>query len=176
MSRHKAEEARKGLFDSVAGKAKEVAGAVIGKDDLVEEGQLQQAGADHRKAAAAAEAVADAKRDQAAQTMLETSREVAQRKAVAREEAEREEALIERERDREHAVAARDAEVQEAADRAAAERQAVELAESGLHDAEAMTTDAIATEQRAAAEKRRLECAADAAAHQAAQLRAETEN
>ena len=58
MSRHKAEEARKGLFDSVAGKAKEVAGAVIGKDDLVEEGQLQQAGAVHRKAAAAAEAVA----------------------------------------------------------------------------------------------------------------------
>ena len=176
MSRHKAAEARKGLFDSVAGKAKEVAGAVIGKDDLVEEGQLQQAGADHRKAAAAAEAVADAKRDQATQTMLETSHEVAQRKLVARAEAERQEALIEQERDREHAVAARDAEVQEAADRAAAERRSDELAESGLHDAEAMATDATTTEQHAAAEKRRVERDADAAARQAAQLRAETEN
>jgi uncharacterized protein YjbJ (UPF0337 family) len=176
MSRHKAEEARKGLFDSVAGKAKEVAGAVIGKDDLVEEGQLQQAGADHRKAAAAPEAVADAKRDQATQTMRETSHEVAQRKVVARAEAARQEALIERQRDREHAVAARDAEVQEAADRAAAERQADELAESGLHDAEAMATDATTTEQHAAAEKRRVERDADAAARQAAQLRAETEN
>ena len=43
------EEARKGLFDSIAGKAKEMAGAVTGKDDLVEEGQLQQAEARKRE-------------------------------------------------------------------------------------------------------------------------------
>ena len=49
MSNDKAAEAREGLFDSVAGKAKEVAGAVSGKDDLVEEGQLQQAEAQRRK-------------------------------------------------------------------------------------------------------------------------------
>jgi len=43
MSNDKAAEARQGLFDGVKGKAKEMAGAVSGKDDLVEEGQLQQA-------------------------------------------------------------------------------------------------------------------------------------
>ena len=39
------------------------AGAMTGKDDLVEEGQLQQAEARTRKAALADEAVADAKRE-----------------------------------------------------------------------------------------------------------------
>ena len=42
-SNDKAAEARAGLLGSIAGKAKEVAGAMTGKDDLVEEGQLQQA-------------------------------------------------------------------------------------------------------------------------------------
>ena len=42
MSNDKAAEAREGLLDNLAGKAKEVAGAVTGKDDLVQEGQLQQ--------------------------------------------------------------------------------------------------------------------------------------
>ena len=78
MTRDKAAEAREGLFDSVAGKAKEVVGAVSGKEDLVEEGQLQQAEARNRKAAVADEAVADAKREEAAQEMRETSREAAE--------------------------------------------------------------------------------------------------
>ena len=38
----KADQARKGLFDSVKGKAKEVAGAVTGNDSLTAEGQLEQ--------------------------------------------------------------------------------------------------------------------------------------
>ena len=38
----KANQARKGLFDSVKGKAKEVAGAVTGNDSLTAEGQLEQ--------------------------------------------------------------------------------------------------------------------------------------
>ena len=65
--------ARKALFDSVAGKAKEVAGAVTGKDELVEEGQLQQAAARHRKDAVTEDALADAKRDDAAQELRETT-------------------------------------------------------------------------------------------------------
>ena len=72
MSHDKADtaaHAREGLFDSVAGKAKEVAGAVTGKDDLVEEGQLQQAEAQRRKAAVADEAIADAQRDEAAREL-----------------------------------------------------------------------------------------------------------
>ena len=51
----KAADTREGLFDSVKGRAKEVAGALSGKDDLVEEGQLQQAAARNRKAALADE-------------------------------------------------------------------------------------------------------------------------
>ena len=38
-----AHEARKGLLGSISGKAKEVAGAVLGNDYLAAEGQLQQA-------------------------------------------------------------------------------------------------------------------------------------
>ncbi|MDT4908923.1 MAG: hypothetical protein QOI69_2164, partial [Pseudonocardiales bacterium] len=46
-----AHEARKGLLDSIAGKAKEVAGALAGNDTLAEEGQLQQADAAARREA-----------------------------------------------------------------------------------------------------------------------------
>src|SRR5213079_2771367 len=73
MTNDKAAEAREGLFDSVAGKAKELAGAVTGNDDLVEEGQLQQTEAANRKEAVAAEAVADAKREEAVEEVRETS-------------------------------------------------------------------------------------------------------
>jgi uncharacterized protein YjbJ (UPF0337 family) len=44
VSSDKAEEARKGLFGTMAGKPKEVAGALSGNDELATEGQLQQAG------------------------------------------------------------------------------------------------------------------------------------
>ena len=39
---HRADQARKGLIDSVKGKAKEIAGAVTGNDSLTAEGQLEQ--------------------------------------------------------------------------------------------------------------------------------------
>src|SRR6185369_6475136 len=43
MSEHeKAEQARKGLIDSIKGKAKEIIGAVTGNDSLTAEGQLEQ--------------------------------------------------------------------------------------------------------------------------------------
>ena len=48
-SNDKAAQAREGMFDNIAGKAKEVAGAVTGKDGLVEEGQLQQEEARKRR-------------------------------------------------------------------------------------------------------------------------------
>jgi uncharacterized protein YjbJ (UPF0337 family) len=61
MSEHKkSDEARKGLFDSVKGKAKEVVGAVTGNDSLTAEGQLEQTQAQERKEANSVEAVADA--------------------------------------------------------------------------------------------------------------------
>ncbi|MGX9789654.1 CsbD family protein [Mycobacterium sp. MMS18-G62] len=66
MSEHnKAGEARKGLIDSVKGKAKEIAGAVTGNDSLTAEGQLEQSQANERKEANTVEAVADAEAAQA---------------------------------------------------------------------------------------------------------------
>ena len=66
MTKHdKADQARKGLIDSVKGKAKEIAGAVTGNDSLTAEGQLEQSQAQQRKEANSVEAVADAEAAQA---------------------------------------------------------------------------------------------------------------
>jgi uncharacterized protein YjbJ (UPF0337 family) len=66
MTEHgKAEDARKGLIDSVKGKAKEVVGALFKNDSLTAEGQLEQAQAKQRKEASSAEALADAEVKQA---------------------------------------------------------------------------------------------------------------
>ena len=66
MSKHeKAEQARKGLIDSIKGKAKEIVGAVTGNDSLTAEGQLEQTQAQQRKEANSVEAVADAEAAQA---------------------------------------------------------------------------------------------------------------
>lgn len=62
---NKSEEARKGLIDSVKGKAKEVVGAVTKNDSLTAEGQLEQTQAHDRKEANAVEAVADTEAEQA---------------------------------------------------------------------------------------------------------------
>src|SRR5688572_15946640 len=124
MSNDKAAEAREGLSDSLAGKAKEVAGAVSGKDDLVEEGQLQQAEARNRKVALADEAIADAKREETARELRETNREAAAQEAAASARARREESVVEQQRESEHAVADRVAEQQESAGRESAEQQA----------------------------------------------------
>jgi len=66
MTEHdKADQARKGLIDSVKGKAKELVGAVTGNDSLTAEGQLEQAQAQQRKEANSMEDVADAEAAQA---------------------------------------------------------------------------------------------------------------
>jgi uncharacterized protein YjbJ (UPF0337 family) len=66
MTKHdKADQARKGLIDSVKGKAKEIAGAVTGNDSLTAEGQLEQTQAQQRRDANSVEAVADAEAAQA---------------------------------------------------------------------------------------------------------------
>src|SRR6476469_8044554 len=66
MTEHnKADQARKGLIDSVKGKEKDIAGAVTGNDSLTAEGQLEQTQAQQRKEANSVEAVADAEAAQA---------------------------------------------------------------------------------------------------------------
>ncbi|MDT5402140.1 MAG: hypothetical protein QOK33_5371, partial [Mycobacterium sp.] len=66
MTEHdKSDQARKGLIDSVKGKAKEIAGAIIGNDSLTAEGQLEQTQAQERKEANSVEAIADAEAEAA---------------------------------------------------------------------------------------------------------------
>ncbi|MGZ8802455.1 MAG: CsbD family protein [Mycobacterium sp.] len=78
MSEHdKAGQAREGLMSSVKGKAKEIAGAVIGNDSLTAEGQLEQAQARERKEANIAEVVADAEVDEARTELSEAEAELA---------------------------------------------------------------------------------------------------
>jgi uncharacterized protein YjbJ (UPF0337 family) len=75
----KADQARKGLIDSVKGRAKEIAGAFTGNDSLTTEGQLEQAQARERKEANSVEAVADADaalgRAEAAEARVEGAQE-----------------------------------------------------------------------------------------------------
>src|SRR3954465_5436315 len=79
MTKHdKADQARKGLIDSVKGKVKEVAGAVTGNDSLTAEGQLEQAQAKERKEANSVEALADAEAQRAAEEAREAEREGAE--------------------------------------------------------------------------------------------------
>ena len=59
------EEAVEGLLEGVKGKAKEVAGAVTGRDDLMREGQAQQDKADAKREAAKKEAEAESARKSA---------------------------------------------------------------------------------------------------------------
>jgi uncharacterized protein YjbJ (UPF0337 family) len=56
------EEAIKGTVEGVKGKAKEVGGSLIGRDDVVEEGKAQQDKADAQRDAAKKEAEAEAAR------------------------------------------------------------------------------------------------------------------
>ena len=171
MRNDKASEAREGLLDNLAGKAKEVAGAVTGKDDLVHEGQLQQEEARTRKEAVADEAIADAKRKEAVDQYRDETREAAELKDEAHTEADRQEADAERQRAAEEQAAEREAALREAAGRDAAEERAAVLAESRLREAEKLEADADVTDLRADAESRPLEREADAAEQQAAELR-----
>lgn len=85
----KSGQAREGLMDSVKGKAKEIAGAVIGNDSLTAEGQLEQAQARERKEANIAEAVADAEVEEARTELSGAEAELArERQQVDTEAAE----------------------------------------------------------------------------------------
>ena len=79
----KAGQARKGLVDSVKGKAKEVLGAVTGNDSLTAEGQLEQTQAHERREANTVEAVADAEATKARTELREAKVDGAQQRIAA---------------------------------------------------------------------------------------------
>lgn len=56
------EEAVQGVVEGIKGKAKEVGGAITGRDELIEEGQAQQDKADAQRDAGKKEAEAEAAR------------------------------------------------------------------------------------------------------------------
>src|SRR4029078_5994655 len=88
MSEHKkADQARKGLVDSIMGKAKEFVGAVTRSDSLTAEGQLEQTQARERKEANSVEAVADAEAKQDRAEAADAKVEAAQERVAVNVEA-----------------------------------------------------------------------------------------
>lgn len=133
---NKADEARRGLIDSIKGKAKEVAGAVTGNESLTAEGQLEQTQAHDRKEANAAEAVAEAQAKQAQEDAADARVEGARQRLSANAQA----------------VAAEDSiQAQAAAQKRAADRSAHQQATAAKTQAE---VDADRDIQLAKAEER----------------------
>lgn len=137
MSEHnKADEARRGLIDSVKGKAKEVVGAVTGNESLTAEGQLEQTQAHDRKEANAAEALAEAQVKEAQEDAAEARADGAQQRLAANVQA---------------VTAENSIEAQEAAQKRAADRAAHQQATAAKTQAE---VDAQRDMQKAKAEER----------------------
>ena len=130
------DEARKGLIDSVKGKAKEIAGAMIGNDSLTAEGQLEQTQARERKDANSMQAVADAEAEQARAQATEARLEGAEERiAVNARTASVESSIV----------------TQQAEQKAAAERAAQQEAQRATAQAEVAAQQEV---QRAEAQER----------------------
>jgi uncharacterized protein YjbJ (UPF0337 family) len=161
-------QTRKGLGGSVAGKAKEVAGAVLGDELLTAEGRLQQAEARQRRDAAAVDAAAGTVAEDAGRRLREEQARAREVRQEAAAEAALEDATTERQRARGHAEAEQQAQAEvewadaaagartgETIDQAAARRQAAHAAAAGTQaaaqrDHSAGTGSAAAAEQAAA--------------------------
>ena len=156
---NKAAQARKGLIDSVKGKAKEVIGAVTGNESLTAEGQLEQTQAAERKQANSIEAVADTEAEKARRKAAEVTPAGAAERAAVAEEA---------------AVAENVVRIRQAADKEAAENAGVhELTEKTRN----ASVDALADVRDAKAEAREeIAEAADDVADAAEDHRSEVES
>jgi uncharacterized protein YjbJ (UPF0337 family) len=171
--KHTSDEARKGLFDSVAGKAKEVAGGVTGKDALTKEGQLQQADARARRDANNQDAIADAQANQAAEELRQGKHRAAEERRAAAAESTNQQHAVLQTAAAERANAESAAQKQEQADRAQATTDATHDVRETVAEAEAIRAEAEAIERDAERERARLANHADADERRAAQLRAE---
>jgi uncharacterized protein YjbJ (UPF0337 family) len=165
---HKADDARKGLIDSVKGKAKEIVGAITKSDSLTAEGQLQQAQAKERKEAGTAEALADAEADQARIEMtnakldsVDARNRVDARTESAKGLAEAEQSAQKRaaDQDARQAVARESVKAEADARREVGRASAQEQAQARTADAE--VSDALADRQAAVAEAARAHAKAD---------------
>src|SRR6478672_10543162 len=106
----KAGQARKGLIDSVKGKAKEVVGAMTGNDSLAAEGQLEQTQARDRMDANSVQAVADAEAEQARTEATQARADGAQQRAALDQETRAAENTVRDDQAAQKRAAAQDAE------------------------------------------------------------------
>lgn len=88
------------LFDSVEANVKQVVGAFLRDDELVEEGRVSRARVAQLKKAAHLETLADQKRAEAAAEYEERKQADEQQRAAIEEEARQREAALERDKDR----------------------------------------------------------------------------
>lgn len=171
---NKADEARRGLIDSIKGKAKEVAGAVTGNESLTAEGQLEQTQAHERKEANAAEAVAEAKVNQAREDAAEVRVEGARQRLSANAAAVAAEDSIEAQAAAQNRAADRAAHQQATAAKTQAEVDAerdIQLAEADeraeIRRASEEIVDAVAEHQTSVQVARNEESEADRLRRQA---------
>ena len=165
-------QARKGLLDSVKGKAKEVAGAVTGNDSLTSEGQLQQRQAQDRQEANTTSAVADAQAEQAAEELTEARQDGARQRAdVAKEAAAAKEAVA-RQQDVHHELAEQAKQREVTAGQAKAEAEADAEVRRAASAGQADTASAAHEAAQATAAHDRSVREADEADVEAARARA----
>lgn len=170
----KSADARKGLVAGVAGKVKEAVGALANNAAMVEKGRIQQAEAQRRKDSLTEEALANAKKQQAAEELREANHKIATEREDAQDRADKAQRAVEKEKAAEHAEAERIGAQQEAIGRRAAEQRADDLAATRMNEAREVSADAATIEEEAQAERERLEREAAAAEQKAAQLRDQT--
>jgi uncharacterized protein YjbJ (UPF0337 family) len=171
-----AHEARRGLFDSIAGKAKEMAGALTGKDALAQEGQLQQADAAARRQANNDDAVADAQARQAADELREQQQIAARDRREADVRAGEQQQAVQQSVASERAQADVTAQRRENAAQAAADVAATREVHQHVSEAQSIKSDADAAERGAAREHVRLVSDAESDERRAAELRAQAAN
>ncbi len=167
------DEARKGLVDSIAGKAKEFAGALAGKDELTEEGQLQQADARARREANSEQAIADAQSRQAAEHLAQEQEHAAAEQRTATAAATIAQQAIQHDTVAERSMAEAGARQQEQAARDQASVEAVHNVRETTAEAQATRSEAQATEAVAAQQHEKLLNLAETEERRAAELRAQ---
>ena len=170
-----ARESRRTLIDSVAGKAKEVAGALTGKDDLAQEGQLQQADAEVRREANSREALADAATRESVEQLRAEQRDAEDLKHEAYRDAGAKERVIAGQIETEKARAEQRALQLEQAERARSEDAAASEARQAAADAARLRDEAVVAEVEADEQAARLDADADDAERAAAALRTKTD-
>lgn len=165
-------EARKGLVDSIAGKAKEIAGAMTGKSDLVEKGQVQQQSAAARREANTDDAVADARLKTAADEQRDAQKHLAAERRRADDAAAEEQRSIQRQADAEIARGNEAARRHEVSGREQARAEAADHLQETADEARSTAVDAVRTERAAKNERDELVREAAVDELRAAELRA----